>query len=252
MGQEDSSIDALRVLAVDDHPVNREFLRAALRRKVAHLVVVASGAEAISACVDQNFDIALLDLHMPGLDGFSTWQAMTRLELPPRAIALTADPRDETRRRAESTGFRGYLEKPAAPDVLLQAMARVDRGERLFSPPGAGNGVGPLLDDEQGRRALGTQDRLDQLRDAFSSELARGLTELDALLESGAWDDAGNRVHQWIGASGYVGACRLASSARRLHDAIAGPARDRAGVRYLQFRRCAEVTLQALGAERRA
>ena len=252
MGPVESSIQSLRVLAVDDHPVNRDFLRAALRRKVGHLVVVESGAEAISACADQTFDVALLDLHMPGLDGFSTWQALATLELPPRAIALTADPRDEARRRAESEGFRGYLEKPTPPDVLLEALARVDRGERLFSPPGLGDGSGPLLDDAQGLRALGSQARLDQLRQSFSVELARGLSQFDAQIESGEWGAAGNRLHQWIGASGYVGACRLGSAARRLHEAVAGPARDRAGLRYLQFRRCAEVTLLALQSARKA
>lgn len=246
MGTGKSAIEMLRVLAVDDHPVNRAFLRAALAPAVAHLVVASSGPEAIEASRAERFDLVLLDLHMPDVDGFSTWAALRQGDEPPLAVALTADPRNEARQRARAEGFRGYLEKPTPPNVLIDALHRITRGERLFRPPGLDAGSGPLLDDDQGLSALGSADRLNQLRAAFFRELSDGLPDLDRDLDAGDWEAARNRLHQWIGASGYIGASRLTTASKRLHESVCGPARDRAGIHYLQFRRCAEATLLAM------
>ncbi len=241
-----SALATLRVLAVDDHPVNRAFLRALLRHRVARVVLVDSGEEAIAACENERFDLMLLDLHMPDFDGFSTWDALRHRPDPPVAIALTADARDASRRRAEDAGFGGYLEKPAAPDVLLDTLVRVSGGQRVFERPIPAGGMAPLLDDRHGIDALGTQERLDALRAAFADELADGLDPMERALSGGRLDRVRECLHQWIGASGYVGADRLARAAGRLRSALAAPEADAVGIRYLQFRRCAEATVTAM------
>ncbi|MBY6205589.1 response regulator [Halomonas denitrificans] len=247
-----SALASLRVLAVDDHPVNRAFLRALLRHRVAHLCLVDSGARAIEACSTERFDLVLLDLHMPDFDGFSTWDVLRRSAEAPVAIALTADARDASRRQAEEAGFGGYLEKPATPDVLLDTLVRVAGGQRVFERPLPAGGMAPLLDDRHGLDALGTRDRLDSLRAAFADELADGLAPLEQALTDGRMDRVRDCLHQWIGASGYVGADRLARAAGRLRTALVAPGADAVGIRYLQFRRCAEATVTAMRLTRSA
>ena len=241
-----SALASLHVLVVDDHPVNRAFLRALLRHRVARLVLVDSGAQAIAACRKERFDVVLLDLHMPDVDGFSTWEALRLEPEPPIAIALTADARDASRKRAEDAGFGGYLEKPATPDVLLDTLVRVAGGQRVFERPLPAGGMAPLLDDRHGLDALGTRDRLNTLRAAFADELADGLAPLEQALIDGRLDRVRECLHQWVGAGGYVGADRLARAAGRLRTALAAPGADALGIRYLQFRRCAEATVTAM------
>src|SRR6056297_4156775 len=67
-------IEGLAVLAVDDHEINRDFIHAALAPAVASLELACSGFEAIECCRKRRFDVVLMDLHMPDMDGLSAWE----------------------------------------------------------------------------------------------------------------------------------------------------------------------------------
>ncbi|NKI34409.1 response regulator [Wenzhouxiangella sp. XN79A] len=245
-----AGLAGLKVLAVDDHPVNRAFLRAVLKPHVRQLRLADSGAVAIDLCAAERFGLVVLDLHMPDLDGFSTWLRIREVhsEPLPLAVALTADHREEALARARTLGFRGYVGKPVAPDALLAALHRMVDGESVFATAGTtGRSAPALLDDAGGLRALGSASRLADLRCAFAAELRDGLPGLeDEVLR--ADPAARERLHQWIGAAGYVGADRLAASATGLHKALQRCRPDPLSTAYLQFRRTLDATLAALAA----
>jgi two-component system, sensor histidine kinase len=106
---------SLHVLAAEDNPVNREVL-AAMIDQLGHRVTFATnGREALSAVQDQAFDLVLMDLHMPELDGIETTQHIRALHNPNTDLpifALTADAFSDTEERCRAAGMTGFLTKP--------------------------------------------------------------------------------------------------------------------------------------------
>lgn len=120
--------DGLRVLAVDDDVANQEVLRSMLETRCARLVVVGSAAEARQELAHADFDVALVDLEMPGEDGFSV-AAWSRSPGAPEAvrhcrlIACSAHPRGSLWSRCAAAGFDDFVEKPINRALLLKALA---------------------------------------------------------------------------------------------------------------------------------
>src|SRR6056297_1244613 len=115
--QDSREIRDLAVLAVDDHQINRDFIQAALAPAVASLELAGTGYEAVERCRSRRFDIVLMDLHMPDMDGLTAWEQIRGQatgELSMRVIALTADSRPEERERLRCAGFHGFLSKPVS------------------------------------------------------------------------------------------------------------------------------------------
>ena len=113
---------SLRVLLAEDNPVNQAVGRAMLAR-LGHTVEVAgNGQEALDEALRQRYDVVLMDVHMPAMDGLDATRAI-RARVPtaqqPRIIALTASSLDEDRHNCAAAGMDGYLLKP----IRLQQLA---------------------------------------------------------------------------------------------------------------------------------
>jgi CheY-like chemotaxis protein len=112
-------------LAADDHPINRKVLGLLLGQVGVEPVFVEDGAQAVEAARNAAFDVILLDLHMPVLDGMSAARAI-RGGTGPNAttpiIALTADAMAETVAQCQSAGITLYVAKPIDPAALFAAM----------------------------------------------------------------------------------------------------------------------------------
>lgn len=115
-----------RVIVVDDHPVVREGLVAALDGKKGIEVVGAFGAaeEAIAASTRLRPDVVVLDIELPGLSGLD---AIARLEAD--VVMLTAYESEEDVERALRSGAKGYLLKGAPLDDIIRAIESAARGE---------------------------------------------------------------------------------------------------------------------------
>ena len=117
----------LRVLVAEDHPVNRAYLEAVLDKLGHEAVFSEDGDGAVRAIQAQPFDVVLMDLHMPGMDGFAAARAIRNMPGPRGRvpiIALTADAFREARDRAREAGMDGFLTKPAHLPQLRDVLAR--------------------------------------------------------------------------------------------------------------------------------
>lgn len=117
-----------RILLVDDDDAIRLVARLALERVGGHEVVaVPDGESALTAVVDGRFDVVLLDVMMPGLDGPSTLQRLRGLpqatEVP--VVFLTASVRSDEVARLEQLGVAGVLGKPFDPATLATELGAV-------------------------------------------------------------------------------------------------------------------------------
>ncbi len=121
----------LRVLLVDDHPINRQVASLFLRPFNMRIVEAVNGVEALAALERETFDIVLLDMHMPVMDGPTTIakiRACNQTWANVAVIALTADAMSGDRERYLAMGTNGYLSKPLAERDLLSEIARVRDG----------------------------------------------------------------------------------------------------------------------------
>ena len=118
-------LDGLRVLVVEDHPVNQFITQNMLEQMGCEVVVVDDGAKAVETVSRGAFDIVLMDCHMPNMDGFTAARAIREENsesLP--IIALTAAATTEDRRRCFEAGMNGYLTKPVSLTELTKTLTR--------------------------------------------------------------------------------------------------------------------------------
>ncbi len=126
-----------RILVVDDLDVNRELVRAILEATGHSVEEAASGAEAVEIAMGAAFDLILMDLQMPGMDGFSAARAIRNLAFANRRtpiIALSANVLPEHVEACREAGMNDHIGKPVSPGELIGAVAhwsRVDRDAEL-------------------------------------------------------------------------------------------------------------------------
>jgi len=116
-------LSGVRILIADDIDANREFFSRTLQSAGALCQVVEDGQEAVDACQAADFDIVLMDMRMPVLDGYSAVSMLrdSGAEIP--IVALTANGMTEDEERCRSVGCTGYLTKPISMNALLQGVA---------------------------------------------------------------------------------------------------------------------------------
>lgn len=123
-------LDGLSVLIVDDNPVVLLASRACIQPLGLDVVCVDSGDAALRRLAERSFDAVLMDLHMPGRDGFETTARIRaagagRGDLP--VIALSATAEGDDLRRCRDAAMNACLEKPLDPGLLAEALERLCR-----------------------------------------------------------------------------------------------------------------------------
>jgi len=155
---------SLRVLLAEDHPVNSQLAVKLVEREGHRVVAVANGREALLALAGGTFDLVLMDVQMPVMNGVEATEALRRSErgsgrhLP--VVALTANAMKGDKERYLSCGMDGYLSKPIRRKELAEVLRRFAEGH-------AANG-GPA--EEAPPPPAGTLDRLSA---AVSDEQAK-------------------------------------------------------------------------------
>jgi DNA-binding NarL/FixJ family response regulator len=126
---------SIRILIVDDHTLLRESLAVRLRSEPDLDVVdtVADAEQAIRKAESHRPDIVLLDINMPGVDGFDAAARMSRVVPDVRIVFLSAYCNDHFVEQAVRVKAKGYLTKTESPDRLIEALRSVANGESIFS-----------------------------------------------------------------------------------------------------------------------
>ena len=216
-----SHTPALRVLVVDDHPVNRDYMQALLTHFGHSVTLSANGRQAVDAVAQGSFDVVLMDLHMPIMDGFDATRAIRKLPPPGGRViivALTADAFRETREAAKRTGMNDFLAKPVQPIDLAECLAR------FFAPPAPPAPVTPdptaWIDPSRADAAFSAlapglhAKMLACFFDNDDGSAAAGT--LLACLASGDQTRAASAAHALRGAALNLGLIRLAETAQTI------------------------------------
>lgn len=120
----------LEILVAEDHPVNRSFIGTLLERLGHRASFAVNGREALEQIEQRDFDLILMDIHMPEMDGLEATRALRARSDDKRhipVIALSADVMNEAQERALAAGIDEFLSKPVQKQQLQQALLRWSR-----------------------------------------------------------------------------------------------------------------------------
>jgi signal transduction histidine kinase/DNA-binding response OmpR family regulator len=230
----------LQVLVAEDHPVNRQYMAALLESLGHHAHFTANGQEAVDAIRARfggrhggSFDLVLMDLHMPVLDGVGATRAIRALSDPAAAtvpiVALTADAFPETRDRCLVAGMNDFLTKPVSPQKLAASLRRLFGAAGAHELPAAAPpppplapaaGSPPLVDTAAIAMALQamTPDRLAAMVHGFLDQGPQTVARLRAAVRDAEALELRVNAHAARGAALNLGLAALAATAEALHE----------------------------------
>jgi two-component system sensor histidine kinase/response regulator len=224
----DSPVEPLRILLVEDHPVNQKVAVRMLERLGHSVMLAPDGVQALRALEASSFDVVLMDLQMPEMDGFDAVRAIRAREsgtgqrLP--VLALTAHTMQGDRERCLAAGFDGYLPKPirqADLKAVLGALRHhdIDGGDarrREDSDLGPGHPLLARLSD-----ACGGDDAFArELAASFLESAPRCLESIEDAVQAGNGRGLAAEAHGLKGISRTIGADDLAFACQALEDAV--------------------------------
>ena len=204
----------IRILLAEDNPVNQAVAAAMLRKRGHEVVVVENGQLAVDAVSRERFDVILMDIQMPVMDGLTATRAIRALpemaELP--IIAVTAHALKEERHRCLEAGMSGYLSKPFKPHDLF-AIAESWGTMTVPEPPTAATDSDPPVDLTGFRSAMaeaGVAEAVDAMLDVFLGDAPTRMETLEGAMAAADARQIEATAHAFKSAAGAIGARRLA------------------------------------------
>lgn len=214
------------VLIADDDPLNRQLTQRVLETRGWTVATVADGEAALARVAERPFDLVLLDVEMPGLDGPGVARRIRAGEpadggqaARTKLVALTSHRHEAERRRCLDAGMDGYLTKPFDPEALAALMEGEEPPrDRDESPPGAAT-----VDWDHAIEAVrGDRELLQRLAVSAGAEVRQRLADLTDALAAQAPEPARLAAHSLHGALRIFGAERARALAAEIEAGAAG------------------------------
>ncbi len=232
----------LRVLLAEDNKVNQQFLLAILAKARHKVELAENGLQAVDWMCRADFDVVLMDMQMPELDGEQATKEIRALPEPKcrvPIVALTAHAMSGARERCLAAGMDDYVSKPVDVALLLEKLDRIAGA----LPVVAANDAAPVARDPIGMN-LG---QLEALRSVlppgvFAEQLSLLLSmfmpsveRIGVLLEAGDLAAGAREAHDLVSAAGNYGAMKVSETARALELACRGQEPAEAAARYAEL-----------------
>ena len=221
----------LSILIADDVPQNVELLELVLQGDGHTVQAARNGVEALRLFASGLFDLVLMDMHMPEMDGLSATRALRGIEFDERreatpVIALTASVQASDRKAALQAGMNGFATKPIVVPQLYAEIARVLDLEFENETPSGAPQVDAVIDLRHGLALWRTEERLYGAITGFLQSHAQTRSSLcDSLLMSDH-DALAIVAHRISGVSGNLALVRLRIAAQALEHAARNHSAD--------------------------
>jgi PAS domain S-box-containing protein len=228
-----AAIKGARILVVEDNDLNQEVATDLLRDAGLYVDLAENGERAVRMVQEAPYDIVLMDMQMPVMDGLTATRAIRKLagyaELP--IVAMTANAMDGDRQRCLAAGMNDHVTKPIEPDELWKALLRWIKPRRDTGnlPPVAAPAPAEIdlpagivgLDVTAGlRRVLGKKALYMSMLHRFLAGQRRATGEIRAALQAGDLSTAERIAHTTRGVAGNIGAVSVVALAADVERAI--------------------------------
>jgi signal transduction histidine kinase/DNA-binding response OmpR family regulator len=226
---------AMRILLAEDNKINQRLVTMLLAMADHHSEIAENGELAVEAVRERDYDVVLMDVQMPVLDGVEATRRIRALPPPKNAvpiIALTAHAMAGARDEYLAAKMDGYLAKPLDDAALFAVLGDVAaglytpaaRGGAAAAPPDLAAAAVPAVDAARldTIALVTTTDRLGELIDDFLADLAARVDHIGRLAAEGAFAELAAEAHVVIGTAGNFGAARAAALAAELRAASNG------------------------------
>ena len=228
-----------KILLVEDHDINQQVAREILESAGFFVTIAENGKQALAMTLSQEFDIVLMDLQMPEMDGYEATEKI-RLhkgaeELPIVAMSASAMPKD--RERAMAAGMNFHVSKPIDLNELFRALSRWIKPKDRPLPQNFGKEPDKKisLSDVPGISVTQALLRLDQNQELyldllikFKHSYAHADRDLKRFIETESAEEARRLAHSIKGVAGNIGMTNLTAAAGALETAF----RDKALAEY--------------------
>ncbi|MFP5220711.1 MAG: ATP-binding protein [Acidobacteriota bacterium] len=231
-----ASLRPMRILLAEDEPANQMFARTFLEEEGHEVEVAENGARALEKLAEGGFDLVLMDVSMPVMDGLTATRLIRSGQAPGAdpempIVALTAHAIKDDQDRFMEAGMDACVVKPVDIDELTQILKDVQRGRRPAVKPLPPPPTAKEFDATWLRKWFeGRESVLTALLAIFAEETPRRLQKLRDLLaeagDSGAdfkgvMQEAAQEAHSMKGSAAVVGATTVRAKAARLEEALA-------------------------------
>ena len=231
-------LSGCEILLVEDNRINRQVATEILKMAGTRVTGVSDGYEALKKLEEQQFSVVLMDIQMPGIDGFETVRRIRQLEnhKDTPVIAMTANALRGDRERCLECGMNDYISKPVEPRTLyaklmewvkppaVEHVNRENDGHQSASIEEDGIIKGLRLDGIDGKsvagRFAGTGGLFIDLLREFVSEYENASEKLEAMIEKGQQEEALRFVHSLKGAASNLSAVDVAKVSEKIEDLL--------------------------------
>ncbi|WP_295999807.1 response regulator, partial [Rugamonas sp.] len=225
-----SSLAGVRVLLVEDNDINQEVAKYILQHAGARVEVAVNGLLAVDLLRQRaaQFDVVLMDVQMPVMNGYDATLALRAMGLRTLpVIAMTANVMDEDRQRAAAAGMDGHVAKPIEVDELIAAITRLvampapDGSAPASAPASAAPQAPPGIDLAAAlQRFGGNYDAFASLLRRFENSQGGAVAEVRALLHQDRRQPAAQVLHRLRGVAANLGAVAVAQLAGQAEAAL--------------------------------
>jgi two-component system, sensor histidine kinase len=226
----------VRILLVEDNVVNQRVAYGLLTRRGHRVTVAQDGGDALARLDRETFDLVLMDLQMPVMDGLDATVAIRLRERVTgqhvRIVAMTAHAMNSDRERCLAAGMDGYLSKPIDPPRLFAAVEQ-DGGSGCVQAAGAGRVT--FDEDALRHRLSGDDDLMTDVIRLFLEDLPVRLAAIRDAVNGGNADALRAAAHALKGAAGNLSAGGLSEAARVLERVGADSQMDAAEAAWRQL-----------------
>jgi CheY-like chemotaxis protein/HPt (histidine-containing phosphotransfer) domain-containing protein/anti-sigma regulatory factor (Ser/Thr protein kinase) len=246
---------SLHVLLIEDNKVNRILAERQMARLGHRLQIAVDGESGVRAVLDGDYDVVLMDRHLPDIDGIESTRrirAGERTRTPPRhtpIIAVTADASPGHREECLAAGMDGFLTKPLDLEQLRAAIDDVTSRARPAGTAGAGDSDEPDFDPGAVGRlndALGDVQAVADLVSTYLDDLPAGRMRLQVALGRSQARQAVAAAESLWASSETVGAVRLARLCEQIHRAASTGDVERGRMLLPDLREACDRTATAL------
>ena len=255
-----------KILLAEDYPTNQRIARLFLEEAGHEVTVVEDGEAAVAACENEDFDLILMDLQLPGVDGYEATQRIRALSAPTSEvpiIAITASAEAGTRQACERAGMNDAVTKPFRRETLVSAVAgwlakAADaQPAEAAAPPSDEDQPAlpaPSMDFDLIETEFGSVDTVREVLAEYVEDVQARIGVVRNALDEGDFDTVQREAHALKGGALTLAAAGLADASQQLEESAregrsgdAAAALDVIDREFASVRRATEERYEGLG-----